>query len=112
MGVDPDEMSEIQNSLSSPQGASREEVAAFKKVLSHTSTEVILKRLDDNVIARAWKRDLAEAEVDRRESAAIPGSKKSTSDGSQRHKSAVLKSWGISFLLIIVALALVAVKLL
>lgn len=111
MGVDPDEMNEIQESLSS-QGASREEVAAFKKVLSQTSTDIIVKRLDDNVIARAWKRDLAEAEVERRESSPTPGSKKSPANDSQRHKSAVLKSWGITILLIIGALALVAVKLL
>lgn len=111
MSVDPDEMSEIQDALSSPQGASRAEVAAFNKALSQTSTDVIIKRLDDNVIARAWKRDLAEAEVARREATPSATSKKSTSGGNPRHKSAVLKSWAVSVLLILFVLAVVAVKL-
>ncbi|MFC1673603.1 hypothetical protein ACFL12_05555 [Pseudomonadota bacterium] len=77
-----------------------EESSVFKAALARTPTDVIVKKLDENIIARSWKRDLAEEEVARRNKAE---SLRVTDEASQkyhRHKSAMLKGWGVTVLLI------------
>jgi len=83
----------------------KQEEASFRAALDRASSEVISKRLDDNVIARSWKRDMAEAELTRREAESVS---RSTSDAMQtkkRHNSATLKGWLLSIILLICALS-------
>ena len=85
-----------------------QEVAAFRAALSRTSTEEITKRLDDGVIARSWKRELAEADVARRN-----GEKDAQSaNKSLGQKSVKLKSWAITIVLIACAVLVAAILLL
>jgi len=85
-----------------------QEVLAFKETLSRASTEEITKLLDDGVIARSWKRELAEADVARRNSEKDAPSAKNTLG----QKSVNLKSWAITILLIACAILVAAILLL
>jgi len=86
-----------------------QDVTTFKAILARTPVEVIIKRLDDNVILRSWKRQLAEAEVERRGYNLATANAQSKSSSTRRHKLANLKAWFITALLIAAALALAAV---
>lgn len=80
--------------------ADKQELLEFKAKLSRTPTNVIIKRLNENVIARAWKRALAEKEVARRRG---EESLLSTNEALRiilHHKSAVLKSWIVTTVVI------------
>ncbi len=85
-----------------------QEVLEFKAALSRTSTEEITKRLENGVIARPWKRELAEADVARRNSERDAPSAKKTPG----QKSVKLKSWAITILLIACAILVAAILLL
>jgi hypothetical protein len=85
---------------------SPQEMSAFKAALQKSSTEAIQKNLDNNVIARDWKREIAEAEIERR--TGMSGNASATTKSAptnKLHKSAVLKGWGVTILLIIAAMA-------
>lgn len=80
--------------------ADRQEIADFKATLGRTPTRVIIKKLDDDVITRAWKRDLAEAEVARRNEEESSFSANEALRLIHHHKSAVIQSWMISAVLV------------
>ncbi|MBT3361385.1 MAG: hypothetical protein HN403_17315 [Rhodospirillales bacterium] len=85
-----------------------QEVAAFKATLSKASTEEITKLLDDGVIARPWKRELAKADVARR-----IGEKDAPSASKTPNQTSIkLKSWAITILLIACAILVAAILLL
>jgi hypothetical protein len=89
--------------------ASPQEVAKFKAALAKLSPEGIRKRLDTSVIARAWKRDIAEAEFARREHEAEPDSAKSqlaARNEKRKSRSVSLRVWTILVLLIVGVLGL------
>lgn len=81
-----------------------QEHAAFQARLDRTSTQDIIQKLDDNVIARAWKRDLAEAEVARRSVAERANSLNADFSKARTHKSAIIKGWIFTILLIATAI--------
>ncbi len=85
-----------------------QEVAAFKAALSRTSTEEITKRLENGVIARPWKRELAEADVARRNAEKDAPSAENTPG----RKSVKIKSWAITILLVACAVLVAAILLL
>lgn len=85
--------------------ADRQEIADFKARLGRTPTKVIMKLLDDDVITRAWKRELAEAEVARRNEGESRFSANEALRLIHHHKSAVLKSWLIAAFLIVCLIA-------
>ncbi|MBF0246886.1 MAG: hypothetical protein HQL36_02265 [Alphaproteobacteria bacterium] len=76
----------------------KKEQEAFQALLNRASTNVIIKRLNDNVIARLWKRDLAKEELERRkgESDAREATEK------KRLHSASLKGWFWTAILLVV----------
>jgi len=79
------------------------ELAAFKTALAKLSPEGIRRRLDTGVIAREWKRDIAEAEFERREHEADPSSEKSQREAKnarRRSRSVSIQVWTILALLI------------
>ncbi|MBF0247927.1 MAG: hypothetical protein HQL36_07640 [Alphaproteobacteria bacterium] len=83
----------------------QKEVSAFKAALSRTLTKVIVKKLEENVIARSWKRELAEEEVARRNKAESSRAVEEADQKYRRHFSAMWKGWGIAILLIVGAVA-------
>ena len=83
-----------------------QDVSKFKAALARTKTEDIVRKLDDNTIARAWKRDLAEAEVARRTgagNAAKASPSRQSAQNSRRHRSAMVKGWIVTIVLIVAA---------
>ena len=75
-------------------------IASFKAALARSKTEDIVKKLDDNTIARQWKRDLAEAEVARRTQDARAQSGRRAANTSRHHAAAIAKGWIITAILI------------
>lgn len=78
-------------------------MATFKAALARTETDEIIRRLDENVIARSWKRELAEAEVARRTNAALAHSSQETSRRLGLHRAAEVKGWLVTVVLIVAA---------
>ena len=83
-----------------------DELAKYNAALSHTPTDVIQKRLDDDVIARQWKRDLAEKEIARRGGGG--GKALPVLDKLKLHRAAEIKGWLITVVLVLGALAIAA----
>lgn len=79
------------------------DVLVFKRALAQTPVEVIAKKLNDNVILRSWKRDLAEAEVARRSRQPQKGTSRSSALQHFRHSSAEVASWVLAIVLVFVA---------
>jgi len=80
------------------------EIAAFKTALAKLSPEGIRRRLDTGVIARQWKRDLAEDEFERREREADPNSETSqrtARNEKRKSRSVSMQVWTILALLIL-----------
>ena len=78
----------------------KKELASFRAALDRASTNVIIKRLNDNVIARLWKRDMAEAELERRKSMGDARDAAEAVRAKQHHHSAILKGWILSLILL------------
>lgn len=78
----------------------KKELASFRAALNRASTNVIIKRLNDNVIARLWKRDMAEAELERRKSVGDAREAAEALQAKQHHDSATLKGWVLSLILL------------
>jgi len=85
-----------------------QELAVFKATLARTPVSVIIKRLDDNSIARTWKRNLAEAEVSRRTHDDDARAKNTILSKIFRHKKASLRAWVVTVFIIACALAIAA----
>ena len=85
-----------------------QEVAAFKTALAQTPVEIIVKRLNDNVILRTWKRNLAEAEIARRAHAGRNMDLKPKLMSGNRHQAAETLSWFATVFMIACACAVVA----
>lgn len=85
-----------------------QELAAFKATLARTPVSTIIKRLDDNSIARTWKRNLAEAEVARRARDDDARAKNTILSSILRHRNASLRAWAVTVFIIVCALAIAA----
>ncbi|MCW8915313.1 MAG: hypothetical protein OQK24_05585 [Magnetovibrio sp.] len=85
-----------------------QEVIAFKSALARMPVEVIAKHLDDNVILRTWKRNLAEAEIARRTQTQNSSQLAIRLTSSNRHQTAETLSWFVTAFMIACALAIVA----
>ncbi|MCW8916775.1 MAG: hypothetical protein OQK24_13105 [Magnetovibrio sp.] len=80
------------------------DVLEFKQALSKTPVEVITKKLNDNVIMRSWKRELAEAEVARRGGQTQKANSRSSAIQHIRHSSAEVASWILAIVMVFVAI--------
>ncbi|MFC1672536.1 hypothetical protein ACFL12_00130 [Pseudomonadota bacterium] len=87
----------------------QQERSQFEAALARSSTEAIIKKLDDDVISRSWKRELAEAEVARRQGEEKSRSLRALFKTSQRHNAAMAKGWiATGFLVVCAIVAAVA----
>lgn len=85
-----------------------QEVAAFKAALAQTHADAISRHLNGNTILRTWKRDLAEAEIERRTQAQSSSELTTRLATSNRHQAAETLSWFVTAFMIACALAVVA----
>jgi hypothetical protein len=105
VALDSEEVNRLRTSLkSSSQPASRTEVAAFKARLKALSLPGLKKQLDDRVIGRKWKRDLANAEIDRR-TAKAGAVADVTAVITARKRTVGLWSWVIAGVLVAISVA-------
>lgn len=82
-----------------------QEIIAFKAALARTPVDVIVKRLNDNVILRTWKRNLAEAEVARRSGESSRGRQRPDKLLPPRHRAAEMLSWLATAFIVLCLLA-------
>ena len=82
-----------------------DEQAKFLALLRRSETDAIVQKLDDNVIIRDWKRNLAETEVQRRQASGASNSTGGSAKSSKSHEAAELKGWIFTGVLIVFTLA-------
>ena len=87
-----------------PEDIDPEEKVRFLTLLRRSETGAIVQKLDDNVIIRDWKRELAEAEVQRRGGPGVSKSGGGAVNLSKAHASAELKGWIFTGVLIVFAI--------
>ncbi len=78
-----------------------EEQARFLALLRRSETDAIVQKLDDNIIMRDWKRNLAEAEVQRRQGRGGSNSSRGSKKSSNTHETAELRGWIFTGILIV-----------
>ena len=81
---------------------SKQEAVLFQKALDQSSSEVIAKRLEDNVIARTWKRELAEQELTRRQNEKADRLASIERQASKNHQTAKIQAWVFSIVLMMI----------
>lgn len=86
------------------------EEARFKSALAKLTLDEIQQRLDGSIIARAWKRDLAEAEGSRRDretGATDKRSQRVATNEELRKRNLSQRVWALVGIAIVAAVALI-----
>lgn len=83
------------------------DVTRFKNALANASLKDIRRRLDESIIFRPWKRNLAEAEAGRRERESDATEERSQHDAEYDRKDISRRVWIFVAFAIIAAVALI-----